>query len=69
MSAKAMRIAKIVRLCNLKAIGPAMYVAPGLWSKGGILNLQKKVEKVAIPEGITCVCSSQKGLKGVVTFY
>lgn len=65
---KPIRIAHVARLCNLKPIGPATYVAQGLWSKDGVLTLQKKVDKVAIPEGVTCVCSSQN-MKGVVTFY
>ena len=68
MSAKALRIAKVARLCGLKSVGPATYVAAGLWSKDGVLQLQKRVDRIAIPEGVTCVCSSQ-GMKGVVTFY
>ena len=65
---KPIRIAHVARLCNLKSIGPATYVAKGMWTKSGVIKLQKEVDKVAIPEGLTCVCSSQS-MKGVVTFY
>lgn len=65
---KAIRVAHVARQLHLTATGPATYVAEGMWSKDGVVKLQKRVDALAIPEGLTAVVSCQD-MKGVVTFY